>query len=547
MENNMANKGKQSSFVMQAGILAAAGLICKVIGILYRSPLAHVIGDEGNGYYSSAYEIYTIILLVSSYSIPSAISKVIAQQLALRRFRNARKIFHCALVYVVIVGGVASILTLLFANVLVGGNSAPVLRIFAPTIFLSGILGVLRGYFQAHGTMVPTSFSQILEQVLNAVVSILAAVLLMRMVAGQDDTTRAIYGASGSAIGTGAGVLIALLFMLFVLILNRPTIEKQVRRDKSGELLETGEVYRIIITMVTHIILSTFIYNCNSSLNLTIYTRIMEYVKGMSEADAYTQYGLFSGKAKQIANIPIALASAMSTAVIPGVSGSYARKDIKETNRKIATAMKTTMLLSIPSAVGLAVLAKPIVLLLYPQKASVDTVSWLLAGLSVSVVFYAISTITNGVLQGIGKVNLPVINAAIALVGQTAVLVLLLLFTDLGLHTLVIATVLYSFLMCILNGISVKKQLGYRQEYVKTFCIPIWASVIMGAAAFGVYYGLYRLLPVNVVCLAAALFIAVILYFVLIIKMGAVRERDLQALPKGKLIVRIARRCRLIP
>ncbi|HJA92607.1 MAG TPA: polysaccharide biosynthesis protein [Candidatus Eisenbergiella merdipullorum] len=543
----MANKGKQSSFVMQAGILAAAGLICKVIGILYRSPLAHVIGDEGNGYYSSAYEIYTIILLVSSYSIPSAISKVIAQQLALRRFRNARKIFHCALVYVVIVGGVASILTLLFANVLVGGNSAPVLRIFAPTIFLSGILGVLRGYFQAHGTMVPTSFSQILEQVLNAVVSILAAVLLMRMVAGQDDTTRAIYGASGSAIGTGAGVLIALLFMLFVLILNRPAIEKQVRRDKSGELLETGEVYRIIITMVTPIILSTFIYNCNSSLNLTIYTRIMEYVKGMSEADAYTQYGLFSGKAKQIANIPIALASAMSTAVIPGVSGSYARKDIKETNRKIATAMKTTMLLSIPSAVGLAVLAKPIVLLLYPQKASVDTVSWLLAGLSVSVVFYAISTITNGVLQGIGKVNLPVINAAIALVGQTAVLVLLLLFTDLGLHTLVIATVLYSFLMCILNGISVKKQLGYRQEYVKTFCIPIWASVIMGAAAFGVYYGLYRLLPVNVVCLAAALFIAVILYFVLIIKMGAVRERDLQALPKGKLIVRIARRCRLIP
>ena len=105
MENVMADKGKQSSFVMQAGILAAAGIICKIIGILYRSPLAHVIGDEGNGYYSSAYEIYTIILLVSSYSIPSAISKVIAQQLALGRTRNARKIFHCALLYVRVDGG----------------------------------------------------------------------------------------------------------------------------------------------------------------------------------------------------------------------------------------------------------------------------------------------------------------------------------------------------------------------------------------------------------------------------------------------------------
>lgn len=543
----MANKEKQGSFIMQAGILAAAGIICKIIGILYRSPLAHVIGDEGNGYYSSAYEIYTIILLVSSYSIPSAISKVIAHRLALGQYRNARKIFHCALMYVVVVGGVASILTLVFADVLVGGNSVPVLRIFAPTIFFSGILGVLRGYFQAHGTMIPTSFSQILEQILNAVVSILAAFLLMRMVAGQDDTTLAIYGASGSAIGTGAGVLVALLFMLFVLALNRRTLAKQERRDRSGELLETGEVYRIIITMVTPIILSTFIYNCNSSLNLTIYTRIMEYVKGMSEADAYTQYGLFSGKAKQISNIPIALASAMSTAVIPGVSGSFARKDIRETNRKIAAAVRTTMLLSIPSAVGLAVLAKPVVLLLYPQKESVDMVSRLLAGLSISVVFYAVSTISNGVLQGIGKVNLPVINAAVALVAQTAALVLLLLFTDMGLYSLVIATVLYSFLMCILNGISVKKELGYRQEVVKTFCIPFWASVIMGGAAFGVYHGLYRLLSVNVVCLAAALLVAVVLYFILVIKMGAVGARDLMALPKGAFFVRMARRCKLIP
>ena len=187
------------------------------------------------------------------------------------------------------------------------------------------------------------------------------------------------------------------------------------------------------------------------------------------------------------------------------------------------------------------------VLLLYPQKESVDMVSRLLAGLSISVVFYAVSTISNGVLQGIGKVNLPVINAAVALVAQTAALVLLLLFTDMGLYSLVIATVLYSFLMCILNGISVKKELGYRQEVVKTFCIPFWASVIMGGAAFGVYHGLYRLLSVNVVCLAAALLVAVVLYFILVIKMGAVGARDLMALPKGAFFVRMARRCRLIP
>lgn len=542
----MGKKKNSNNFVMQAGILAAAGIICRIIGILYRSPLAAVIGDEGNGYYSSAYEIYTIILLVSSYSIPSAISKVIAQRLALKEYRNAQKIFRCAIGYVVVVGGLASLFTFFGAGLLVGGNSIPVLRIFAPTIFFSGLLGVLRGYFQAHGTMVPTSFSQIVEQILNAVVSILAAFLLIKAVSDSDTTTQAVYGASGSAIGTGSGVIIALLFMLGVFLLNKEYINRKVKRDNSSQVLSTGEVYKIIITMVTPVILSTFIYNFNTSLNLTIYTRIMEHVKGFTEAEAYTQYGLISGKAKQISNIPIAIASAMSSAMIPGISGSFAQGDIAGTNRRIGTAIKTTMFLSIPSAVGLTVLAKPVTLLLYPQKSSVDTVSYLLAAMSISIIFYALSTISNAVLQGIGKVNLPVVNAAVALVIQTVVLVPLLLTTDLGLYTLVIATVLYSFLMCILNGISVKKELKYKQEIIKTFLLPGWAAILMGAAAFGVYHGLYLLIHMNVVCLAAAILVAVPIYFVLTIKMGAVGRKDLLALPKGTLFVRIAEKCRLI-
>ena len=542
----MGKKKNSNNFVMQAGILAAAGIICRIIGILYRSPLAAVIGDEGNGYYSSAYEIYTIILLVSSYSIPSAISKVIAQRLALKEYRNAQKIFRCAIGYVVVVGGLASLFTFFGAGLLVGGNSIPVLRIFAPTIFFSGLLGVLRGYFQAHGTMVPTSFSQIVEQILNAVVSILAAFLLIKAVSDSDTTTQAVYGASGSAIGTGSGVIIALLFMLGVFLLNKEYINRKVKRDNSSRILSTGEVYKIIITMVTPVILSTFIYNFNTSLNLTIYTRIMEHVKGFTEAEAYTQYGLFSGKAKQISNIPIAIASAMSSAMIPGISGSFAQGDIAGTNRRIGTAINTTMFLSIPSAVGLTVLAKPVTLLLYPQKASVDTVSYLLAAMSISIIFYALSTISNAVLQGIGKVNLPVVNAAVALVIQTVVLVPLLLTTDLGLYTLVIATVLYSFLMCILNGISVKKELKYKQEIIKTFLLPGWAAILMGAAAFGVYHGLYLLIHMNVVCLAAAILVAVPIYFVLTIKMGAVGRKDLLALPKGTLFVRVAEKCRLI-
>ncbi|MBO6164583.1 MAG: oligosaccharide flippase family protein, partial [Lachnospiraceae bacterium] len=186
----MKNK-KNDSFILQAGILAASGIIVRIIGILYRSPLTSIIGDEGNGYYGAAYNIYTIILLLASYSIPSAISKVIAQKLALKEYRNAHRIFRCAFIYVFVVGGLASVLTFCFAGVLVDENAVPVLRVFTPTIFLSGILGVYRGYFQAHRTMVQTSLSQILEQILNAIISILAAWLLMRAAAaaGADSAT----------------------------------------------------------------------------------------------------------------------------------------------------------------------------------------------------------------------------------------------------------------------------------------------------------------------------------------------------------------------
>ena len=150
------NNNTSSNFIKQAGILAMAGIIVRIIGILYRSPLVAIIGDKGNGYYNTAYVIYTIILLVSSYSIPSAISKVIAARLALGEHKNAHRLFIASFIYVTIMGTIGSLVCYFFADKLVGPGAAQVLRVFAPTIFLSGFLGTFRGYFQAYHTMVYT-------------------------------------------------------------------------------------------------------------------------------------------------------------------------------------------------------------------------------------------------------------------------------------------------------------------------------------------------------------------------------------------------------
>lgn len=543
----MAQQKKKDSFVLQAGILAAAGIIVKIIGLLYRSPLTSIIGLEGNGYYSSAINIYTIILLVSSYSIPSAISKVIAQRLAYKEYRNAQRVFQCALIYVIVVGGIASLITFFAAPYMVKvDNAAPVLRVFAPTIFFSGILGVLRGYFQAHGTMLHTSISQILEQILNAAVSILAAYLLIQTVSGENETVQAIYGASGSALGTGAGVLTALLFIFGMYRLNKDIIHKRIQRDRSPHQESYGDIFKVIITTVTPFILSTFIYNCSTVVNMNIYQDIMIDFAGLDKAVVAVQYGIFATQAISIVNIPIAIASSISSASIPGISATFAIHKEDETRHRVGQAVRMTMLLAIPSAVGLFVLSRPVVQFIFPQKEALETASNLLRVLSVTVILYGLSTLTNAVLQGIGKVNTPVIHAAVALVIQLGILAGLLFYTDIGLYALAGANIAYSLIMCILNHIAVRKHLNYHDQVMSNYVKPGIAAACMGGVAFGVYHGIYYFIQLNRISLLVSICLAAAVYFVLILKMGVVGENELKNFPKGAMLVHIARKLHLI-
>lgn len=553
----MSRNRKDNDFVLQAGILAAAGIISRIIGLLYRSPLTAVVGTLGIGYYQVAYSFYTIVLLISSYSIPSAISKVIAQKLAVKEYRNAHRIFRCALGYVLVVGGVASLVLFFGAGWFLKDEAAvPVLRTFAPTIFIYGILGVLRGYFQAHRSMAQTSVSQILEQIANAAVSIGAAVLLIKNVMGTmeipaDETlkvTRATYGAVGSALGTGAGVLVALLFMLAIYALNRRLIYRRIDHDRHEYLDSYGEIIKTITLVVTPFILSTAVYNLSSVVNSKVYVDVIPDMMKLDSTASYNNYGIFSGMAQTISNIPIAFASAMASAMIPSVATFVAAGKINEARDKIGVAVKSTMVISIPSAVGLLVLAKPVTALLFPSQTD-ETLTFagtLLMSLSLSVVFYALSTLNSSILQGLGRVNTPIVNAAIALTAQTVTLFLLLRFTKLDLYSLVVANTLYSGIMCVLNQWSVRRAIGYRQELIGSFFIPFLASAFMGAAAWVVYEVVYLLTESVRIAVLPALVVAVPVYFVMMLILRGLTEEELLGFPKGHLLVRIARRIGLM-
>ncbi|MFR2693297.1 MAG: oligosaccharide flippase family protein [Enterocloster bolteae] len=239
-------KQKAANFVIQGSILAMAGIVVRIIGMLYRMPLNDIIGKQGNGYYTSAFNVYNILLILSSYSMPVAVSKMISARLARGEHRNCSRILKAALIYATAVGGMAAVVLWfgadLFAQLIKTPFSRYALKTLAPTIWIMAYLGVLRGYFQGTGTMVPTAVSQILEQIVNAVVSVVAAGILFGVGTSVNAAGgKGLFlcaGAAGGTIGTGARALTAFLF-LYALPHQRAGERQMVGRDVSGR---TGEL-----------------------------------------------------------------------------------------------------------------------------------------------------------------------------------------------------------------------------------------------------------------------------------------------------------------
>ncbi len=275
-------------------------------------------------------------------------------------------------------------------------------------------------------------------------------------------------------------------------------------------------------------------------LDINIYNKVMVQ-KGLADIKAYN-VGVYSGKYRVLVNVPIALANAMCSSIVPVLTGLMQREEYGQAKDKINQAMRFTMLVAIPSAVGLTVLARPIISLLF--KGEVDMAVNMLHIGSVSVVFYTMSTLTNGVLQGINKMRIPVRNAAIALVIHIAFLYLTLEL-DVGINALVYANILFAVIVCVLNALAIRKYLRYRQEYVKTFAVPAIAAVIMGVV-IGVISMLLSKTLGNLITVLAGIIIGVTVYFAALILLKGVNEYDLRKMPGGRIVLTVAKRFRLL-
>lgn len=534
-------KKNDNTLVKNASFLMVAALISKIIGMLYKSPLSTTLGNNSYAMFNYAQNVYFILLMISSFSIPQAVSKIMAEKIAFRRYRDAQKVFHCALIYVVVVGGIVALFCFFGGSILVPDSMSGArlaLRMLAPTIFMSGILGVFRGYFQAYRNMMPTSISQIVEQIFVAVFALLMSSVMLKHFSGENESVVQSWGAAGATMGTGAGVLAALVFMVLVYRLNQRVIRKKIKYDEASVDEDPADVMKNIILIVMPIVLSAFIYNVNGFINSYMYSGILG-ARGQDHdmiQSMYAEYGYYM----TLINIPLTLASTAPTSMIPEVSAQYARRDMASARDKIDRATWISMFISIPCTVGLAVLSGPITRLLFPRTTGVAGELMILG--VITIILNGNSNISNGVLQGIGKPNIPMRNATIALVADVIVMAVLLLLTDLGVYTIVISMIVYAVVMCLLNEISMKKYMRYQNPWKMAYINPLLASVPMAVVAGGVYYGLYALLHSNIICLGIAVILAAIVYFMVYLIVSKPTDEDFAMMPGGAYLKKIYRK-----
>ena len=552
--------GLKKSLVIQGSILAMAGLISKVIGFLYRIPMANILGNEGNGLYSVSFGIYNIALTLSSYSMPLAVSKLVSARIARGKYKNSHRIFNIAILFSLITGLIAWMALFWGSKFLAEVYQKPgleyPLRILAPTTFVVALLGTCRGFFQGHRNMVPTAISQVIEQIVNAIVSIVAAASFVKAI-GEIEATQpglsvflydpdtmsvAAAGATGGTLGTFMGALVALILFVLLFMMN----EKRIKKEASGDDLPDEDkrlLWKALIVTVFPIIISQSVYQLGYTLDDLIFGNLVVKVQMVSQAETTVMQGIFNTQYNQMINLPAAIATSMASATIPTIVAAFSRKDKMELKRKTDQVFKFTLLIALPAAVGLAVMAEPVMQTLFPRLGDkMDMAVLLLQTGSSAVVFYTMSTISSSVLQGCDRMWTPVFHAAVSLNIHVILLIALLCATDMNVMALIIGNVTFPLITSVMNMVSLCKRAGYSLDWKKTFILPGLAAVVMGAVTFGILCMLKALGTANIIQLVVPIIIAVPVYAAMVFALKAVSLEEAGSLPLiGKFIKRILR------
>ena len=544
----VAQTQKQNSFFGGAAILAAGILIVKLIGMFYKIPLINIIGEAGAADFNNAYNIYAVLLTVSTAGLPVAVSKLVSEANALNRRNQVRRTFRLALVLFLALGLISFLVMFFRADALAGmmndSKAAAGIRALAPAVVCVGCLAALRGYSQGHSNMAPTSVSQIIEALCKLMVGLGLAFWLVKQ--GKDPDV----AAAGAITGVTVGTVVALIYMVldFFLSRGREDTHGTDRPDSAGSILAN------ILKIAVPITLSSSMVGIVTVIDSSLVQGQLQSALDLTEKASRTLYGNYSG-ALNIYNLPTSLMAAITASVIPAVSAALARRDRRGAARITGSALRITALLSFPMGVGLFVLGTPIIRLLFPSL-NVEVAGPLLSTLGVATPFVCMVLVCNSVLQAHGFINLPVI--VMVLGGIVKIVNNYNLVGAIGIAGAPVGNILCFGLALVLDLVVITRVIPNRPRLLPIFIKPAIASAIMGGAAWAVYGLLSRVLTAeqvneagetirvvsrmgNALGIFLAIAVAGVVYLVLVVAIRAISKDDLALMPKGDKLARLLR------
>ncbi len=575
-------KDKGSKFIKGALVLALANFLVKIIGAFFKVPLYELIGKEGNGIFNVAYQIYTFMFIIATAGFPIAVSKMVAESIARDDRYDAGRVFETALILLGLIGLAGSIVLYAFAgelaNLLGNPDSEMGIKVIAPAVFFVSLVSAYRGYFQGKQNMYPTAASEVVESSAKLLLGLAVAFVFVKMTVNTalitdfdlssneiaSIHTKTIYSATGAIFGVTAGTFLALILMMVIYSCKdkkaKPVLGRPIRSRRS--IMKNLVLIAIPITIGASVSSLTSLVDLATIMNRLVinpavfdrYAHIFasgtEFAASCAEEGwegiillqkkANSLYGMYTGQAQTMFNLPLTIVVALSMSIVPAISTALAENKPTEAHSITASVLRITMLFALPCAMGFFVLSEPILKVLYSDA----NASYLLQKLAGAVAFVALVSVSNAVLQAYGKVYIPVVNMLVG--GVVKVLMNYLLIPVWGIDAAPIATTVCYGIIAILNIIYVTGILKVKLSFNYMIIKPLMASVIMGAAVLIVYNALGKVMPGSRIVTLGAICVGVAAYLAGLIIVKGIKAEDVLNLPKGEKLAAIMSKYKMI-
>ena len=524
------------SFVKGAFILGISGVFIKILGAFFKIPLADKLGPEGMSYFQSAYPIYNFFIVLATAGLPTALGKIIAEQRALGDYRNLDKTFKSGLVLMTSIGLMGTLIMFFGADRIVeiikNPEAALAFKALAPAIVIVSVMAVFRGFFQGFQHMKPFALSQIFEQLGRVIVGFALAVFLL------DKGTK--YAAAGATFGATTGA-IAGLFVIFLLYKKfRKKHFEAHSKLMTGKAQETSEIMKRIAVIAVPITLGAAVMPLMSTIDVMLVMNRLTDI-GMGE-QANDLYGMLSGYAAVLVNLPQVITSAIQISIVPAVAAFYVQKEVKSLSSTIQNGIRMTLIISLPATAGLVLLSQPIMELLYPSQLQyAQTTGQILSILGFGVIFLGMFQVTTGILQGLSMQNRPAMNLMIGAIIKIILTYVLVGIPSINIYGAAISTLAAYGTATTLNLITMKRSANITFDPKAVLLKPLYSVFVMSIVVLlGRQLALLFISP-NL-STVFAIFIGMIAYFFMLFKTKTLTDEDYALMPGGSKLKKISDR-----